>query len=185
MPRLTPLERVHHAIEMIDRPASFEEIAGTVPFRVDQPDKVWLVESGSVDLFLVPTEGGDPIPLTRDESLDTDPHWGPDSRSVVFSSDRSGTMDLWIKDVEAPPREGERRLTTSLGAELSPAWSPDGKSIAYLDHDSRLHVVGIDGDDRRRPCLEDEAGEPSVVRAQVEHQAGRLSRPDCEPRPDR
>lgn len=28
MPRLTPLERDHHAIEMIDRPASFEEIAG-------------------------------------------------------------------------------------------------------------------------------------------------------------
>jgi ubiquinone/menaquinone biosynthesis C-methylase UbiE len=28
VPRLTPLERDHHAIEMIDRPASFEEIAG-------------------------------------------------------------------------------------------------------------------------------------------------------------
>ena len=40
--------------------ASFEEIAGTVPFRVDQPDKVWLVESGSVDLFLVPTRAGQP-----------------------------------------------------------------------------------------------------------------------------
>ena len=28
MPLLTPLERDHAAVEMIDRPASFEEIAG-------------------------------------------------------------------------------------------------------------------------------------------------------------
>jgi imidazolonepropionase-like amidohydrolase len=58
-------------------------------------------------------------------------------------------MDLWIKDVEASSSEGERRLTSSVGAEVSPAWSPDGKSIAYVDHDSRLHVVGADGSDDR------------------------------------
>jgi Tol biopolymer transport system component/imidazolonepropionase-like amidohydrolase len=101
------------------------------------------------DLWLVSTEGGDPIPLTRDEALDSDPHWAPDGKSLVFASDRAGTMDLWVKDIEAPPIEGERRLTTSLGAELTPAWSPDGKRIAYLDHDSRLHLVGIQGEDDR------------------------------------
>ena len=67
----------------------------------------------------------DPTPLTRDEPLDTDPHWSPDGRSIVFSSDREGTMDLWVKDVDTPPGAGERRLTDSHGAELSPAWSTD------------------------------------------------------------
>ncbi|MGH9337740.1 MAG: hypothetical protein ACRD21_28645, partial [Vicinamibacteria bacterium] len=101
------------------------------------------------DLWLLRSEGGDPIPLTRGEQLDTDPHWAPDNRFIVFSSDRSGTMDLWIKDVEAPPSQGERRLTSSAGAEVSPAWSPDGKSVAFVDHDSKLHVVGVEGGEDR------------------------------------
>jgi imidazolonepropionase-like amidohydrolase len=116
---------------------------------VVSPDQSLIVYAALGDLWLVSAEGGDPKPLTRDEPLDTDPHWAPDSASVVFASDRSGTMDLWIKDVKAPPGEGERRLTTSLGAELSPSWSPDGKTVAYVDHDSRLHVVGIQGEDDR------------------------------------
>ncbi|HJS73175.1 MAG TPA: amidohydrolase, partial [Vicinamibacteria bacterium] len=127
-----PKGREHRPVRGIVRP-------------VVSPDQSLVVYAALGDLFVVRAEGGDPIPLTRDEPLDTDPHWAPDSRRVVFSSDRSGTMDLWIKDVEAPPSEGEKRLTTSPGAELSPAWSPDGKSIAYVDHESRLHVIGADG----------------------------------------
>jgi Tol biopolymer transport system component/imidazolonepropionase-like amidohydrolase len=136
------------------RPVDFPKGRERRPVRglvrpVVSPDQSLIVYAALGDLFLVATEGGDPIPLTRDEALDTDPHWGPDSRSIVFASDRAGTMDLWIKDVEAPPSEGERRLTTSMGAEVSPVWSLDGKSIAYVDNDSRLHVVGIDGENDR------------------------------------
>ncbi len=136
------------------RPVDFPKSRERRPVRgmvrpVVSPDQSRIVYAALGDLWLVSTEGGSPIPMTRDEPLDTDPHWAPDSLSIVFASDRSGTMDLWIKDVEAPPSEGERRLTTSPGAELSPSWSPDGKTIAYVDHDSRLHVVGIRGDDDR------------------------------------
>jgi Tol biopolymer transport system component/imidazolonepropionase-like amidohydrolase len=136
------------------RPVDFPKSRERRPVRgmvrpVVSPDQSLIVYAALGDLWLVSTEGGDPKPLTRDEPLDTDPHWAPDSRSIVFASDRAGTMDLWIKDVEAPPSEGERRLTTSLGAELSPSWSPDGKTIAYVDHDSRLHVVDIQGEEDR------------------------------------
>jgi Tol biopolymer transport system component len=144
------LDRPAYRRRTVDFPKSRERrpVRGMVR-PVISPDQSLIVYAALGDLWLVSTEGGNPIPLTRDEPLDTDPHWAPDSRSIVFASDRSGTMDLWIKDVEAPPSEGERRLTTSLGAELSPAWSPDGKTIAYVDHDSRLHVVGIQGDEDR------------------------------------
>jgi Tol biopolymer transport system component/imidazolonepropionase-like amidohydrolase len=144
------LDRPSYTRRALDFPKGRERrmVRGIVR-PVVSPDQSLIVYAALGDLFLVPAEGGDPIPLTRDEPLDTDPHWAPDSRSIVFSSDRSGTMDLWIKDVEAPPSEGEKRLTTSLGAELSPSWSPDGRFIAYLDHDSRLHVVGIDGEGDR------------------------------------
>jgi Tol biopolymer transport system component/imidazolonepropionase-like amidohydrolase len=147
-------EVVLHRPSYQRRPVDFPKSRERRPVRgmvrpVVSPDQSLIVYAALGDLWLVSAEGGDPKPLTRDEPLDTDPHWAPDSGSVVFASDRSGTMDLWIKDVKAPPGEGERRLTTSLGAELSPSWSPDGKTVAYVDHDSRLHVVGIQGEDDR------------------------------------
>ena len=41
--------------------AAPEHAAGPVPFRVDEADKAWLVEAGSVDLFLVPMSPGQPL----------------------------------------------------------------------------------------------------------------------------
>ncbi|HSF17440.1 MAG TPA: amidohydrolase family protein [Vicinamibacteria bacterium] len=116
---------------------------------VISPDDSMIAYAALGDIWIVPTEGGQSIPMTRDEHLDTDPDWSPDASRLVFSSDRAGTMDIWIRDVVEPPGSGEKRLTTSLGAELSPAWSPDGKTIAYLDDRSRLHVVSVDGTEDR------------------------------------
>ena len=96
------------------------------------------------DLWTVSPSGGVPMALTRDEYLDSDPFWSPDSRSIVYSSDRGGTMDLWVKDVDGPLSDGGRRLTMDTGAELSPAWSPDGTRIAYVDERARLHVLSVE-----------------------------------------
>jgi Tol biopolymer transport system component/imidazolonepropionase-like amidohydrolase len=101
------------------------------------------------DIWVLPSEETVPVPLTRDEYLDSDPCWSPDGRFLLFSSDREGTMDLWVKDVEAAPGTGERRLTSSSGVEIKPAWSPDGKKIAYVDEQSRLHVLFVESDEDR------------------------------------
>jgi Tol biopolymer transport system component/imidazolonepropionase-like amidohydrolase len=143
----------------LDRPAyqrrapDFPEGRERSPVRglvrpVLAPEGTRIVYAALGDLWTIAVGGAggsDPTPLTRDEPLDTDPHWSPDGRSIVYSSDREGTMDLWLKDVQAPPGAGEHRLTTLPGAEVSPAWSPDGTSIAYVDEDSRLHVMAADG----------------------------------------
>ncbi|MGH9319472.1 MAG: amidohydrolase family protein [Vicinamibacteria bacterium] len=144
------LDRTPYRRKAVEFPESRERrrVRGMVR-PVVSPDGSLVAYAALGDLWLLRSEGGDPIPLTRGEQLDTDPHWAPDNRFIVFSSDRSGTMDLWIKDVEAPPSQGERRLTSSAGAEVSPAWSPDGKSVAFVDHDSKLHVVGVEGGEDR------------------------------------
>jgi len=78
-------------------------------------------------------------PGDYDEHL---PTWSPDNSSIVFVSkrgadaDRHDNYDLYV--IEAKAGAAPRQLTTFDGAdchpdwESRPAWSPDGKSIAYL-----------------------------------------------------
>lgn len=92
--------------------------------------------------------GRRPEPLTRDTWWKCDPAWSPDGRALAYSTDRGGTLDLWIRDL----RTGRDRQLTNLGdrAALSAAWSPDGKEIAFLDQDGTLWTVHVRSGDVQR-----------------------------------
>jgi Tol biopolymer transport system component len=53
----------------------------------------------------------------------------PDGRRVAFTSDRSGTFEIWLADLDGT----NAVQLTSLGARASgyPHWSPDGESIVF------------------------------------------------------
>ncbi|MEO0250332.1 MAG: peptidase S9, partial [candidate division WOR-3 bacterium] len=65
-----------------------------------------------------------PIPATADIFSTS---WSPDGSSMTFSALANGQIDLFVLDLE---RGQARRLTDDCYAELHPAWSPDGKTIA-------------------------------------------------------
>ena len=81
--------------------------------------------------------------LTTGEHDEHLPVWSPDGTRIAFVSnrdpdpDRTYNMDLFVADARGPARE-PRRVTAFSGAdndpdtESYPAWSPDGRSIAYL-----------------------------------------------------
>lgn len=66
----------------------------------------------------------------RDNYSDTDPAWAPDSKRVVFASDRfsPGLQNLVLIDLSNPEKMTQ---ITQKGA-ASPQFSFDGKSIVYL-----------------------------------------------------
>ncbi|MGW6458394.1 amidohydrolase family protein, partial [Streptomyces sp. NPDC055078] len=60
----------------------------------------------------------------------TDPAWSRDGTRLAYVSDRTGSPHIWCYDRAAGTHT---QLTTGHGAEYYPAWSPDGRSIAYQD----------------------------------------------------
>lgn len=57
--------------------------------------------TGKRVLFTMPAEGGEATPLTDDGYFNWNPVWSPDGKSLYFASDRSGSMNLWRRPVDA------------------------------------------------------------------------------------
>ena len=72
--------------------------------------------------------------LTFGQFDDSEPAWSPDDRQVAFVSNRNadGTYDsdIWVVDVSTP--DEPIKITKNKGADSSPQWHPDGKSIFTL-----------------------------------------------------
>jgi len=58
---------------------------------------------------------------------DRDPAWSPTGVKLAFSSNRSGTYDIWLVRLGKEPR----RITSRSGNDFEPAWSPDGRRLAF------------------------------------------------------
>jgi Tol biopolymer transport system component len=86
------------------------------------------------------TRGGKAEPLVKDGFWCCDPAWSPDGKTLAYSTDRGGKLDIWLRDMATG---AERNLTRHKDAALSAAWSRDGKTIAFLDQNGSLHTVGV------------------------------------------
>jgi len=59
------------------------------------------------DIFLLPTDGGDELPLVTGPANEVWPMWAPDGQTILFLSDRSGTMALWAAPIAESELIGE------------------------------------------------------------------------------
>jgi Tol biopolymer transport system component len=90
-------------------------------------------------VFVKALAGGPVVPITRAESLDWDPVWGPDSKTLYFSSDRSGSMNLWkvsIDPTSARPLGEPQPLRTPATWAGYFDISRDGRSLVYTSQDT-------------------------------------------------
>jgi Tol biopolymer transport system component/tRNA A-37 threonylcarbamoyl transferase component Bud32 len=95
--------------------------------------------------------GGQPIKIIASTRDDTSPAYSPDGTKIAFSSNSSGSYEIWVC---ASDGTNAVQLTSFAGPVTDhPSWSPDGKSIAFHsrpDGQAEIYVIGSDGGRPRR-----------------------------------
>ena len=91
--------------------------------------------AGNNDLWLVNYDGRGLVQLTAHPADDVLPAWSPDGGRIAFTSLRDGNPDIYLMDAPPPGQPGDeasvRRLTDHPAGDWRPAWSPDGRRIAF------------------------------------------------------
>lgn len=98
----------------------------TVAFTVERPD----VEKNArpKQIYVVPVDGGTPAEITKD-GTNQRPRWAPDSKRIVFQSNRTGTQQIWSMN---PDGSDPKQLTTISTGATGVTVSPDGKRIIFV-----------------------------------------------------
>ncbi len=113
------------------------------------PDGKKIAVTARGEIFAVSAkDGGDGFRVTNTVTPESFAAWSNDSKKVVYASERNGTMQIFQYDFTT---EAETQITKA-GNDFSPAFSPDGKSLAFLRNGRSLMIYDVNAKQEREIC---------------------------------
>ncbi len=98
------------------------------PHTPPRGDKyVWPIYD-TYDLFVADLNGKILQQLTHTAGYDAEATVSPQGDKIVFTSTRSGDLELWIMDIDG---KNPRQVTSTLGYDGGAFFSPDGKKLVF------------------------------------------------------
>jgi tol-pal system beta propeller repeat protein TolB len=108
----------------------------------------WTVASDKYSLWYMDRNGENPNNIPQ--IVGWDPTWSPDGKQVLFASDRDGTNQLYIINLNG---KGLHRITSLPSIRGRSDWSPDGGSIVTYSGDPwkrEVYIMDADGSNVRQ-----------------------------------
>jgi TolB protein len=140
--------------------AGFPGANGPIAFVSDRDSPLPVIND---DIYVTDETGPTPIRLTSDPALDRQPAVSPNGKEIAFFSTRphgdplnpQRDREIYVMDATDDDGDGQgdnlRRLTDNTASESAPAWSPDGKKIAFSsnrDGNNEIYVMDADGSEQ-------------------------------------
>ncbi len=94
-------------------------------------------------------DGGEATRVTNTVAPESFVTWSPDSKKLVYVSERDGSMEIFQYDFAT---ETETQLTRGTNMDTAPLFSPDGKSLAFIRNARALFIYEIESKKEREVC---------------------------------
>ncbi len=88
---------------------------------------IWAIYS-SFDIYVADGKGKIVKQLTNTPGYDAEATVSPKGDKIVFTSTRSGDIELWVMDIDG---KNPKQITSELGYDGGAFFSPDGKKIVF------------------------------------------------------
>ena len=97
------------------------------PPPADSKKYLWPVYA-DFDIFVADQKGNIVKQLTNTTGYDAEATVSPDGKKIVFTSDRTGDLELWTMNIDG---SDQKQVTFGLGYDGGAFFSPDSKSLVF------------------------------------------------------